>query len=281
MAIDTIDAVADAASASPAELPKLTVLIPCKNEAHNLANCIRSVRSIADEILIADSGSTDDSLAIAAGFGCRVIQRDYVNSGDFKNWAIPQADHPWVLIVDADERVTPKLATEIADLLQTRPAADGFWIRRRNYFLGHPVDHGDWGDDFVIRLIRRDHARYKVYTDHTEVDLPRNRTSRLRHRMLHYTCWDYDAYMPKMLHYARQQARLWHRQGKRPSLVKLFATGPFRFFRSFVVDRGFLDGSIGFQVAMLTGFYSFVKQAQLWQLTYGKQLQDVEASSDA
>jgi (heptosyl)LPS beta-1,4-glucosyltransferase len=89
----------------------LTVLIPCKNERLNIKDCIESVRGIADEILIADSGSTDGTLEIVRGLGgCRIIEREYVNSANFKNWAIPQAKHEWVLVVDADERVTPELA---------------------------------------------------------------------------------------------------------------------------------------------------------------------------
>ena len=103
-------------------MPKLTVIIPCKNERLNIRPCIESVRAIADEVLVADSGSTDGTLEIVRSMGgCRVIEREYVHSGDFKNWAIPQAAHPWVLILDADERVTPLLATEIKQVLAASP----------------------------------------------------------------------------------------------------------------------------------------------------------------
>src|SRR5262245_65872301 len=99
-------------------MPKLTVLIPCKNERLNIKDCIESVRGIADEILVADSGSTDGTLDIVRELGgCRIIEREYVNSANFKNWAIPQAKHEWVLVVDADERVTPDLAEEIRTVL--------------------------------------------------------------------------------------------------------------------------------------------------------------------
>jgi (heptosyl)LPS beta-1,4-glucosyltransferase len=98
-------------------MSKLTVLIPCKDEAQHIRDCIESVRPLADEILVADSGSTDGTLEIVNEVGgCRVIEREYVNSADFKNWAIPQARHDWVLVVDADERVTPELVTEIRRL---------------------------------------------------------------------------------------------------------------------------------------------------------------------
>src|SRR5215210_5539061 len=108
-------------------MPKLTVLIPCKDEIQHIRACIESVRPIADEILIADSGSTDGTLdVVRAQKDCRLIEREYINSADFKNWAIPHATSPWVLVVDADERVTPDLAGEIRRLLQDYPAYDGY-----------------------------------------------------------------------------------------------------------------------------------------------------------
>ena len=93
---------------------KLTALIPCKNERHNIRACIESVQPFADEILVADSGSTDETLDIVRDTGCcRIIEREFINYANFKNWAIPQARHEWILLVDADERVTPELGGEI------------------------------------------------------------------------------------------------------------------------------------------------------------------------
>src|SRR5687767_11119735 len=97
---------------------RLTVLIPCKNEQSNIRDCILSARRVADEVLVADSGSQDETLNIVEDVGgCRLIQRQFITYADFKNWAIPQAAHPWVLVVDADERVSGELATEIVNLL--------------------------------------------------------------------------------------------------------------------------------------------------------------------
>ena len=112
----------------------LTVIIPCKNEREQLAACIASAKQLAADVLVADSGSTDGSLEIARALGCRVIEREYRTSGDFKNWAIPQAANPWVLILDADERLPPELAAEISQVLE-RPKYDGYRIRRRRFFM--------------------------------------------------------------------------------------------------------------------------------------------------
>jgi glycosyltransferase involved in cell wall biosynthesis len=245
---------------------RLTVIIPSKNEAANIRNCIASLGNLADEILVADSGSTDATLQIVRQLdGCRIIEREFVNSGDFKNWAIPQATHPWVFVLDADERVTPELAREIRQLLTTDIAYDGFWVYRVNHFMGHRLRHTSWARDRVIRLFRRDCGRYRLHTDHAEVNLPLERIGALRQKLIHYTCCDYDTYLRKMLRYTEQQAELWYRQGRRPSLLRLLANGPLRFLRCYVLHGGFLDGPAGFQVAVLTGFYSFLKQARLWQ----------------
>src|SRR4051794_749152 len=96
---------------------QLSVVIPCKNERDNIRACIASARQVADEILVADSGSTDGTLEIARELGCRIIEREYGTSGEFKNWAIPQAAHEWVFILDSDERITRELAKEIRDTL--------------------------------------------------------------------------------------------------------------------------------------------------------------------
>ncbi len=141
---------------------KLTVLIPCKNETHNIRACIESVRQVADEILVADSLSTDDTLEIVrrAG-GCRIIEREFVDHADFKNWAIPQASHPWVLVVDADERVTEELAAEIRETLAREdPSLDAYRMRRDNFFLGYPIRHCGWNSATIVRLFRRDVCRY-------------------------------------------------------------------------------------------------------------------------
>ncbi len=255
---------------------RLTVLIPCKNEEANIAACIASVHGLADEILVADSGSTDRTLSIVRDLpDCRIIQREYIDSGNFKNWAIPQAAHEWVFVLDADERVTPALRAEIRTLLDDRPTRDAFAVYRANHFMGHPIRHTSWGRDRVTRLFRRDVARYREYTDHTEVDLPARQVGQLRQRLVHYTCWQYDPYLRKLLHYTEQQAELWYQQGRRPSLLRLIGQGPLRFLRSYVVELGFLDGLPGFQVSMLTGFYSFLKQARLWQKWHGRAPQSV------
>ena len=245
----------------------LSVIIPCKNEQHNISDCIASARQVADEVLIADSGSTDRTLLLARRSGpVRIIERHYVNSGNFKNWAIPQARHRWVLILDADERVTRPLAQEIRQRLSTEPAEDGYWIYRANYFMGRRVRFSGWQHDRVLRLFHRDRGRYQGEYDHAEVVIRSGRVGRLRHRLEHRTYESYDDYFERFQRYTTYQARRWHERGCRASVVRLALHMPARFLKSYLWQLGFLDGAVGLQIAMLSGFYSFMKQARLWEL---------------
>lgn len=247
---------------------KLTVLIPCKNERYHIRDCIESARDVADEILVADSGSTDETrdLVLDAG-GCRLIEREFIGYTSFKNWAIPQASHEWVLIVDADERITPELTAEIRALLRDPPAErNAYLVRRRTFFMGRELKHSGLNHETVTRLIRRDACRYRQVRVHEEIDVARNRLGELRQAMLHYSFHSYSELMAKMTRYARLSAEDAKERGKRPSALKMFLNAPLRFFLTYVVRRGFLDGLPGLQVCALSAFGSFLKQASLWEL---------------
>jgi SAM-dependent methyltransferase len=258
----------------------LTVILPCKNEIENIRACIASAQQVADEVLVADSGSTDGTLEIARQLGCRLIERDYGTSGEFKNWAIPQAANEWVLILDSDERITAKLAAEIRRELAA-PRHDGYWIFRRNHFLGQPVRFGPWKNDRCLRLFRRDLGRYVGPTDHAEVELSRGSVGRLRERMLHYTCTAYAQYLPKLARYAEVQARIWHEKGRRTSARQLLWRFPLRFLQGYVLRLGFLDGLAGLQVCFLIAYLSYLKHAYLWQLQNARQPQDLDEALTA
>jgi glycosyltransferase involved in cell wall biosynthesis len=249
----------------------LTVLIPCKNERRHLAECIASVRPIADEILLADSGSTDGSLEIARNLGCRVIERDYVNSANFKNWAIPQARHGWVLVVDADERVTPQLADEIRKVLAADPDPDAYQLRRDLYFLGHRINHCGVSDGFLVRLFRRDACRYQKRRVHADVEVKSGKVGRLAHRLLHYTALDIDDFVAKQQRYSTWSALDAYDAGKRSTLTKMLLHAPLRFLQLYLLRRGFLDGRAGLVVCGIMAYYTFLKDAKLWALRHSKQ----------
>ncbi|QDS97461.1 glycosyltransferase family 2 protein [Adhaeretor mobilis] len=256
---------------------QLTVIVPCKNELSNITHCVQSALLVADEVLIADSGSTDGTLEFAQSHpACRVEEREYRTSGDFKNWAIPQATHNWVMILDADERVTPALATEIKTLLNGEPEQDGYWIYRANHLMGHRVNHTDWARDKVLRLFQRDLGRYEGPSDHGEVVVSTGKVGKLTERMDHYTLWSWGDYMKKFDRYTRVQAEQWYEAGRKPSWKRMLFQPPLRFLRDYVFFKGFLDGCVGMQIAWTAAFYSYMKQARLWELHHGMQHGEVE-----
>ncbi len=265
---------------------KLTVLIPCKDERRNIRPCIESVLTIADEIIVADSGSTDGTLDIVRDIfsqtdaDCRIIEREYVNSANFKNWAIPQARHEWVLVVDADERVQPALADEIRAMLNDPPKTiDGYWIKRNSYYLGHRVRFCGWNTDNVLRLFRRDVSRYHTRWVHAEVDLDQERTRTLKTAFLHYTTWTTDDYLKKLNRYAAWGALNFRDENglSTAGFWKLLTRAPLHFLQLYVLRLGFLDGIPGLQVCAFTAFYSFLKQVKLWETSHAIPQPDPEA----
>jgi glycosyltransferase involved in cell wall biosynthesis len=263
---------------------QLTCLVPCKNEQSNIRACIESFYHLADEILIADSGSTDRTMEIAreaAGAKGRIIEREYIHSGNFKNWAIPQSAHEWVLLVDADERIPPALAAEIHDLLHSGPPQDGYWIYRDNHFLGHPIRYGGLQNDCCLRFFRRDVSRYVGENDHAQVRVATGRVGTLQARMTHFSWWSYDDCLRKFDRYTKYQSQVWHAQGRKPSFLQLLARPPIRFVRDYVFQLGFLDGLIGLQYAGLQAYYTFMKQARLWERHCARQPPSDDLAADA
>jgi glycosyltransferase involved in cell wall biosynthesis len=255
----------------------LTVLIPCKNEQANIERCIESARLIADEILVADSGSTDDTLPFVRSQGdCRVIEREYGTSGDFKNWAIPQASGDWVFLLDADERLTPKLAAEIRRLFERPPLVDGYTVERENHLMGHPVRYTCWGRDRLLRLFRRDLAQCVGPSDHGVVTVSSGRVASLRSGIKHFTYWSWQDWLRKLDRYSQVQATEWMAVGKKPSWLRMLMQPPLRFIRDFIIHGGILDGTVGLQVAYSSAIYNFMKQARLWEMVRAKSRQDVD-----
>ena len=243
----------------------LTVIVPTFNEEENLDACLASV-AFAEEVLVVDSFSTDRTPAIAAAHGVRFLQHEYVNSATQKNWIIPQARHAWVLLVDADERVGPELAAEITAMIANGPAHDGYWIRRRNHFLGREMKHGGWETDAVIRLFRRDVARYEDREVHAEIVLP-GPLPTLRGRLDHYSFRSWRQYWPKVAKYTDWGASQAWRDGKRAGAASIVLRPLLRFFKMYVVRLGFLDGVEGAQLAMLGAFSVYLKYSKLWELS--------------
>lgn len=252
-------------------MPKLTVIIPCKDEEHNIRQCIESARQVADEVLVADSGSTDRTLDIVRQMGAvRIIAREYVNSANFKNWAIPQASHPWVLICDADERITPELAEEIRGTLAAEPQHDGYRIRFRTYFLGYKVKYSGTQSVTSVRLFRKEVGRYSHMRVHADVVVQTGKVGRFEGRFQHFTCQCLNRFTQTQNRYTTWSSLDMYERGRRTSCLGILFRPPIRFLQFYILRRGFLDGVPGLLICLFTAYYTLLKYAKLWELQHSR-----------
>lgn len=244
------------------ERAKLTVLIPCCNSEKVIRDCFESIKW-ADEIFVVDSGSTDKTLDIAKEYTNRIVHHEYINSATQKNWAIPQCAHEWVLIIDTDERVTPELKEEILEKLKYSGDYDGFKIYRINHFLGHRINYCGWQNDCVLRLFKRDKGRYQDREVHADIILD-GKWAYLKHKFLHFTFQDFDQYMKKFNTYTTWASGDRDKVTSALGFTQIFFRPVFRFFKQYILKKGFLDGIPGLIVCMLAAFSVFLKYAKLW-----------------
>ena len=217
-----------------------------------------------DEILVVDSFSTDNTLELAAKFHPRIIQREYINSASQKNWAIPQAAHEWILLVDADERVTPELKNEIQQILRNdTPDCDAYWIHRKNYFMGKEIRYSGWQRDKVIRLFKRDTCRYEEKQVHAEI-ITTGKTGKLKNKLIHNTFRDIFHYLEKWDRYSTWSANDADKKTGNINFYHFIIKPGFRFWKHYIIDLGFLDGYTGFIVCSLAAKGVFMRYVKLY-----------------
>lgn len=248
-------------------MTKLSVIIIALNEEANIADCLESVRW-ADELILVDSGSTDRTVEIARRYTDRILTVSWSGYGATRNFALDQASGEWVLWLDADERVTPELAGEIQAVVRDGSAqTEAYSVPRRAFFLGRWIKHCGWYPSRVIRLFRRDSARFSDHRVHERLVMD-GPAGRLEHDILHFTDPDLHHYFVKFNRYTSLAAEDLRQRGKSFSLFDLLGRPPFMFLKTYVFRLGFLDGMQGFVLCVLSSLYVFTKYAKLWELTH-------------
>jgi glycosyltransferase involved in cell wall biosynthesis len=243
-------------------MQKLTVIIPTNNESDNIGDLLDNVRWAA-EIIIVDSFSTDDTVAIAKAKGATVLEHAYEGPAAQKNWVIPQAGNEWILLLDADERLTPELTAEIQSWLAREAIEmDAFWIGRQNHFLGKKIRYSGWQSDKVVRFFRRS-CRYDNKQVHEEIITEGIRVSQLKNKMNHYTYKSVDHFLDKMRRYADWSADDHAAKTPRVTFFHLFIKPVFRFFKHYILKKGFLDGKEGLIVSGIMAWGVFLRYVKL------------------
>jgi glycosyltransferase involved in cell wall biosynthesis len=244
------------------ELLPLSLIVITRDAANELAACIASA-SFAAETVVVDSGSRDDTVAIARAAGAAVFEQDWLGFGPQKNLAVARARHDWVLCLDADERVTPQLAAAMRALFaRGEPAAPAYAMARRNRFLGRWLAHGEGYPDWNTRLFDRRRARWSTDAVHEHV-LADGPVVRLAGDLQHASAESIDAYIAKQNRYTSLQAAAMHARGETASALRLALAPAARFVRFYVFKLGFLDGAAGFAHIAIGAFASFLKYAKL------------------
>ena len=254
---------------------KISACLIVLNEERNLPRCLASVAPLVDEIVAIDSASTDATAAIAQKFGARVIQQEWLGYVGQKNFAIAQAAHPWVLSIDADEEISPELAAAILRV-KNDPASDtagapaGYEVSRIVFYRNKWIRHGDWYPDRLVRLFRRDKARFTGGRVHEKLELDGDFLSLPGH-LHHFTYEDPADRAARCAKYASLWAQTAHEQQRRAGPLSAPLHAAARFLKGYLLKRGVLDGEVGWDVAAGNAREVWLKYTLLRELNRGAQ----------
>jgi glycosyltransferase involved in cell wall biosynthesis len=250
-------------------MQSLSVAIVAMNEAENIARTLASV-AWADEIILVDSGSTDRTVEIAQSFGAKVYRESWKGYGGQVNSALDKCSGPWILNLDADEEVTPKLAAEIQSLLSGSPSFNGYTVPRLNNIFGRWMRHGGLYPDRKLRLFRKGTARLAEDTEPHATPKTAEKTGKLKNHMLHSQYLTLEIYIQHMSSYSTSTIPLYLRSGKTSASLPAFIANTvlnplFTFFYNYVLRGGFLDGREGLLFHLYHSLYVSWKYAKAWK----------------
>jgi (heptosyl)LPS beta-1,4-glucosyltransferase len=242
----------------------LSVVLIVKNEGANLAACLDTV-SWVDEIVVVDAGSSDNTVEIAQRYTSKVhVENDWQGYGVQRQRAQRYATGDWILMLDADERVTPELRTSIEQAVANDDRKAVYAVPRLSWCFGRFIRHGGWYPDRVVRLYPREHASYGEERVHEKLHFGSLEVRKINGDLLHFTYRDLHHYLVKSAGYARDWSMQRHARGRKASLLEGAWHGLGCFLRMYLLRAGFLDGRAGLLLALLSAHSTFVKYADLW-----------------
>ncbi len=236
---------------------KITATIITLNEERNIARAIESLRC-CDEILIVDSGSVDRTVELAQNLGARVIEAGWRGFAGQKNWAAEQAANEWILSLDADEALSEALEAEIRNVKKTGPQYDAYTMPRLARYLGRWIMHSGWYPDLKVRLYHRNKAKWVGDFVHESVQVD-GRLGRLESNILHFTCDSISEHLKTMDRYTTLAAQELAARRIKVPMARVIFDPAWTFLKTYVVQRGFMDGLEGLVIAYMAAFYTFLK----------------------
>lgn len=243
---------------------KISAIAITLNEAHNIEAYIDSLW-FADEIIIVDSYSTDETVSLAEKHEkVTVYQRKFDNFSAQKNFAISKAKNDWVTFFDLDEEVIPKLADEIVELAKN-PKAIAYYVKRDFYFMEKRIKYSGLQNDYILRFFNKNHCQYNAKLVHETLET-NGKTENLKNSLPHHTYKSFDDYTAKMHKYSALQAKMLYKKGKKPTYYHFLFRPYYRFWNQFIFRLGILDGKEGFILAYVSAFSVFKRYINLWLL---------------
>ena len=244
--------------------PRVSGVITSFNEEHNIGDCIESL-AWCDEIIVVDSFSTDRTPEIAQGYDkVRFFQRNYFGAGAQKNWATRHVRSDWIFLLDSDERCTSELRREVKTLLADGPEHDAYMMNRDVYLLGKRIRFSGWQHDRVARFFRTGTAYYENRRVHSVLHTT-GETPILNHPIEHHMVdRSFDEYAFRLAKYGYWNAAQCWRDGDRTSSIEVMVRPVWRFFRTYILQLGILDGSTGIVFCLLQSYSTYMKFAILW-----------------
>jgi glycosyltransferase involved in cell wall biosynthesis len=243
----------------------ITLVVVTLNEEANLRRCLDSADFCQHKIVV-DSGSTDQTVAIAREMGAEILTRNWTGFADQKNFGVAAAKTEWVLCLDADEEISPELRQSISALGKQLDQYDGFELNRHAFYLNRFINHSGWYPEWRLFLYRKSCGLWGGSEPHAQVKFS-GRKARLRGDLYHYTYRDIRHHAQKTLYYAQTAAQAMYEAGRHASFFDLRARAPWAFVRSLLLKRGLLDGFAGLVIAWMSAYYTFLKYALLKQLS--------------
>jgi glycosyltransferase involved in cell wall biosynthesis len=240
----------------------VSVVIVTKDEELNIEDALKSVAD-AKEIIVVDAFSKDNTVEICRKYTDKVFQRQWEGFARQKQKAVDDAEGAWVLILDADERVTPELKTEIISAI-SNAKFNGYYIPRENYFIGEWIEHGGWWPDYTLRLFQKDKGRFEIREVHEKV-VVEGKTAYLIQPLKHYTYRSISDFVLRAEKYSTLAAEEIRKNSGNAGLFSLTIKPLATFFKMYFLRRGFLDGSRGLILALLYGYYTFLKYVKVWE----------------
>lgn len=247
-------------------MEKLSVVVIACNESEHIKRCLDSAKAIADEMIVVDSGSTDNTVEIAKSCGAKVYFHSWMGFGEQKNYADELTENQWILSLDADEYLTPELCNEIA-LILINPKNKAYKLKRRNFYCGRWLNHSGWYPDAHVRLFHKDYACWNTNRVHETLSVKQGELiGNLKNDLKHYTFQNTQDHWQCAKKYALLGAEQIYINGKKPTVLRVQLTGFHRFIWNYVFRLGFLDGKQGFLICQITSQYATLKYKEAYRL---------------